>query len=79
MTCMDLGMVHILTHFEISFNRVAQSAGPDYVNFWVRRCTHKVQEAMQTYIQEGLENKIEKYQNSFQNDWTRVEKHTRTL
>ena len=30
---------------------------PDYVNIWGRRCTHKIKEAMQTYIQEGFETK----------------------
>ena len=33
---------------------------PDYVNLWVRRCTHKIKETMQTYIQEGFETKWKK-------------------
>ena len=33
---------------------------PDYANLWVRRCTHKVKESMQIYIQEGFETKRKK-------------------
>ena len=33
---------------------------PDYANLWDRRCTHKVKEIMQTYIQEGFDTKWKK-------------------
>ena len=42
------------------FNRSAQAARAGCVRLWVRRRTHKVQEAMQAYIQEGFENEAEK-------------------